>query len=186
MQAHGVRCIVIGGWAAIVHGAARSTNDVDLVYSRDPLNYSTAGSGHPSREPRTAHPAQEWRRDESLRGLHNDVLRFQAPTAFSRKLRPTILEATVGPRIAPCGSGEVTERPIVRHWKCRVGLKPHRGFESPPLRFVLVRQIVAYRQESHKRYPLLELWPARATPCHTRNLHAAPDFAPLVRRFLRR
>ncbi len=31
-------------------------------------------------------------------------------------------------------SGEVTERPIVRHWKCRVGVKPHRGFESPPLR----------------------------------------------------
>src|SRR5256885_2514308 len=32
------------------------------------------------------------------------------------------------------GPGEVTERPIVRHWKCRVGVKPHRGFESPPLR----------------------------------------------------
>jgi hypothetical protein len=31
--------------------------------------------------------------------------------------------------------GEVTEWPIVRHWKCRVGVKPHRGFESPPLRF---------------------------------------------------
>jgi predicted nucleotidyltransferase len=33
-----VRCIVIGGWAAIIHGAARSTNDVDLVYARDPDN----------------------------------------------------------------------------------------------------------------------------------------------------
>ena len=31
--------------------------------------------------------------------------------------------------------GEVTERPKVRHWKCRVGVKPHRGFESRPLRF---------------------------------------------------
>jgi hypothetical protein len=31
-------------------------------------------------------------------------------------------------------SGEVTERPKVRHWKCRVGVKPHRGFESRPLR----------------------------------------------------
>jgi hypothetical protein len=30
--------------------------------------------------------------------------------------------------------GEVTEWPIVRHWKCRVGVKPHRGFESRPLR----------------------------------------------------
>ena len=29
---------------------------------------------------------------------------------------------------------EVTERPKVRHWKCRVGVKPHRGFESRPLR----------------------------------------------------
>jgi predicted nucleotidyltransferase len=38
MQEAKVRCIVIGGWAAIVHGAARSTNDVDLVYARDPEN----------------------------------------------------------------------------------------------------------------------------------------------------
>src|SRR3954451_14500965 len=32
-------------------------------------------------------------------------------------------------------SGEVTERPKVRHWKCRVGVKPHQGFESLPLRW---------------------------------------------------
>jgi predicted nucleotidyltransferase len=30
----GVRFIVIGGWAAIIHGAARTTNDVDVVYAR--------------------------------------------------------------------------------------------------------------------------------------------------------
>src|SRR5262249_34219800 len=30
--------------------------------------------------------------------------------------------------------GEVTERPKVRHWKCRVRVKLHRGFESRPLR----------------------------------------------------
>src|SRR5262249_39874272 len=36
-------------------------------------------------------------------------------------------------------SGEVTERPKVRHWKCRVGVKPHRGFESRPLRFHSLR-----------------------------------------------
>ncbi len=29
-----VRFIVIGGWAAIIHGAARTTNDVDVVYAR--------------------------------------------------------------------------------------------------------------------------------------------------------
>jgi predicted nucleotidyltransferase len=34
----GVRYIVIGGWAAILHGAARSTNDVDVVYARDADN----------------------------------------------------------------------------------------------------------------------------------------------------
>jgi predicted nucleotidyltransferase len=38
MQSHDVRCIVIGGWAAIIHGTGRSTNDVDLVYARDPDN----------------------------------------------------------------------------------------------------------------------------------------------------
>jgi predicted nucleotidyltransferase len=38
LHAHGVRAIVIGGWAAIIHGTARSTNDVDLVYARDADN----------------------------------------------------------------------------------------------------------------------------------------------------
>jgi predicted nucleotidyltransferase len=33
-----VRFIVIGGGAAIAHGAARATYDVDVVYSRDPEN----------------------------------------------------------------------------------------------------------------------------------------------------
>ena len=31
-------------------------------------------------------------------------------------------------------SGEMTERPIVRHWKCRVLRNRDRGFESPSLR----------------------------------------------------
>jgi predicted nucleotidyltransferase len=38
LSEHGVRFIVIGGWAAIIHGAARSTNDVDVVYARDADN----------------------------------------------------------------------------------------------------------------------------------------------------
>jgi hypothetical protein len=38
MQQHGVRCIVVGGWAAIIHGSSRATNDVDLVYARDADN----------------------------------------------------------------------------------------------------------------------------------------------------
>ena len=40
----------------------------------------------------------------------------------------------IGNAAAPADPGEVTEWPIVRHWKCRVGVKPHRGFESRPLR----------------------------------------------------
>ena len=34
----GIRFIVIGGIAAIAHGNARATYDVDVVYSRDPEN----------------------------------------------------------------------------------------------------------------------------------------------------
>ena len=33
-----IKFIVIGGGAAIVHGSARTTFDLDLVYSRDPKN----------------------------------------------------------------------------------------------------------------------------------------------------
>lgn len=35
LQKQGVQGIVIGGWAAIIHGSARSTNDVDFLYARD-------------------------------------------------------------------------------------------------------------------------------------------------------
>ena len=38
MLGHTVRCIIIGGWAAILHGAGRTTNDVVLVYARDAEN----------------------------------------------------------------------------------------------------------------------------------------------------
>jgi hypothetical protein len=33
-----VRCILVGGGAAIAHGASRLTNDIDIVYARDPEN----------------------------------------------------------------------------------------------------------------------------------------------------
>jgi predicted nucleotidyltransferase len=38
LVAHQVRFIVIGGGAATVHGSARLTQDVDVVYARDPEN----------------------------------------------------------------------------------------------------------------------------------------------------
>ena len=38
--------------------------------------------------------------------------------------------------------GEVTEWSIVRHWKCRVRVKLHRGFESHPLRLITYEPII--------------------------------------------
>ena len=38
LQATGVDFLVIGGWAAIIHGSARVTLDVDVVYRRNPDN----------------------------------------------------------------------------------------------------------------------------------------------------
>ena len=35
---HGVRYVVIGGLAAITHGAPIVTRDIDLCYDRDPWN----------------------------------------------------------------------------------------------------------------------------------------------------
>ena len=34
----GVDCVIVGGFAAAVHGSARFTQDVDFVYSRTPAN----------------------------------------------------------------------------------------------------------------------------------------------------
>ena len=38
LNKYGVEFIVIGGWAAAIHGSERSTSDVDVVYSRTPEN----------------------------------------------------------------------------------------------------------------------------------------------------
>lgn len=38
LNEHNIEFIVIGGWAAALHGSARSTSDVDVVYSRTPAN----------------------------------------------------------------------------------------------------------------------------------------------------
>lgn len=38
LAGHGVRFIVVGGGAAIAHGVARATYDVDVVYARDRAN----------------------------------------------------------------------------------------------------------------------------------------------------
>ncbi len=38
LAAEGVRFILVGGAAAVAHGSARLTQDVDVVYARDPEN----------------------------------------------------------------------------------------------------------------------------------------------------
>jgi predicted nucleotidyltransferase len=66
LHEHQVRSIVIGGWAAILHGAARTTNDVDLVYARDPENLRALAVALGSRQPylRGAPPGLPFRWDE--------------------------------------------------------------------------------------------------------------------------
>ena len=62
--------------------------------------------------------------------------------------------------------GEVTERPKVRHWKCRVGVIPHRGFESRPLRFLL--KPLDLRPCGYKM-PHVETFDARSFHCSWAN-----------------
>jgi hypothetical protein len=39
LRAAGVKFVIVGGVAATVHGSARLTNDLDIVYERSPGNY---------------------------------------------------------------------------------------------------------------------------------------------------
>lgn len=66
LQSQGVRFIVIGGWAAIIHGAARSTNDVDVVYARDPENIRNLANAMQPQQPylRGAPPGLPFHWDE--------------------------------------------------------------------------------------------------------------------------
>jgi hypothetical protein len=67
----GVRYILIGGWAAIIHGTARSTNDVDVVYARDPDNVQ-----------RLVDALQPW--DPYLRGARPGLpFRWDTPTILA-------------------------------------------------------------------------------------------------------
>ncbi len=67
MNEHSVRYIVIGGWAAIIHGLARSTNDVDLVYARDTDNVRRLAGALQACQPylRGAPPGLPFRWDEA-------------------------------------------------------------------------------------------------------------------------
>jgi len=67
MNQHEVRFILIGGWAGIIHGVARSTNDVDLVYSREAGNISRLVTALQTWSPylRGAPPGLPFRWDEA-------------------------------------------------------------------------------------------------------------------------
>ena len=64
--AHEVQFILIDGGAAMVHGSARLTHDVDVVYSRDPANISRLVAALAAHQPylRGAPPGLPFRWDE--------------------------------------------------------------------------------------------------------------------------
>ena len=66
LNAHGVEFIVIGGWAAALHGSERSTSDVDVVYSRTSENIRRLAEALKSHQPylRGAPPGLPFRWDE--------------------------------------------------------------------------------------------------------------------------
>ena len=63
---HGVRFIVIGGGAALAHGSARATYDVDVVYARDAENVRNLVATLAGHQPylRGAPPGLPFRWDE--------------------------------------------------------------------------------------------------------------------------
>lgn len=66
LNEHEVDYIVIGGWAAALHGSTRSTVDVDVVYSRTPENIRRLAVALESHHPylRGAPPGLPFRWDE--------------------------------------------------------------------------------------------------------------------------
>lgn len=70
----GVEFIIVGGVAAVAHGSARLTQDLDLLYSRSPENLGRLASALASRSPylRGAPPGLPFKLDDSTlrRGLN--------------------------------------------------------------------------------------------------------------------
>jgi predicted nucleotidyltransferase len=66
LATHGVRFIVVGGGAAIAHGLARLTYDVDVVYARDDENIRNLIAAFENHRPylRGAPPGLPFRWDE--------------------------------------------------------------------------------------------------------------------------
>lgn len=66
LNEHGVEFILIGGWAAALHGSERSTSDVDVVYSRTPENIRRLAAALKNHQPylRGAPPGLPFHWDE--------------------------------------------------------------------------------------------------------------------------
>jgi predicted nucleotidyltransferase len=115
LNAHGVEFIVIGGWAAALHGSERSTSDVDVVYSRTPENIRRVAESLQSHQPylRGAPPGLPFRWDERTiqSGLNFtlttdlgfiDFLGEVAGGGSYQQLLPSTLEVTVGGLTCRC------------------------------------------------------------------------------------
>src|SRR5438270_492410 len=61
--------------------------------------------------------------------------RPRAPAQREGNGMPSRLGLNYHPVLTDAPTGEVSEWPKEQHWKCCMRLKPHRGFESLPLRF---------------------------------------------------
>ncbi len=78
---HKIEFVLVGGLAAIAHGAARATYDVDVVYARNPANFERIEAALKPLNPylRGAPPGLPFRWDvETLRG----GLNFTLTTSF--------------------------------------------------------------------------------------------------------
>lgn len=73
LAAHQVRHVLVGGAAAVAHGSARLTQDVDVVYARDPVNVAALVAALAPTHPylRGAPPGLPFRWDD--RTVRNDL-----------------------------------------------------------------------------------------------------------------
>jgi predicted nucleotidyltransferase len=83
LRAAGVQFVIVGGVAAVVHGSARLTNDLDVVYARTPENVRRLVTALAPLEPylRGAPPGLPFRLDEQTvkKGLNFTLTTTQGP-----------------------------------------------------------------------------------------------------------
>lgn len=98
LTARGVDFVVIGGIAAVLHGSAMVTNDVDVCFATDAANLNALGAALRDLE-------------ASLRGVDEDVP-FVPDAATLRRIQILTLDTAAGPldvQIAPDGAPPYAE-----------------------------------------------------------------------------